>query len=32
MLDRMHFTGDGSYQNFLDFSAMLNSLTLDNNN
>ena len=32
MLDRIHCTGDGSYQNFLEFSAMLNSLTLDNNN
>ena len=31
LLVRMYFTGDGNSQNFLVFSPMLNSLTLDNN-
>ena len=31
-LGRMFFTGNDGYQNFLVFSPMLDSLTLDNNN
>ena len=31
LLDRMYFTGDDGYQNFLVFPPMLSSLILDSN-
>ena len=31
LLGRMYFTGDDGYQNFLVFTAIFSSLTVDNN-